>query len=105
MIPRSIVQSRSRDDLCKISRVANQPHIQALASSSSTMNKENHHERSSSIPIIKSGNRALSSPIPSPSDYTYGSSIPRSLERPKSKKKNNKKVCFKDYFNPFIFFI
>ncbi|KAI7887760.1 armadillo-type protein [Mucor mucedo] len=96
VIPRSIVQSRSRDDLCKISRVANQPHIQALATSSITANKENHnhHERSSSIPIIKTGNRAINSPIPSPSDYTYGSSIPRSLERPKSKAKKKKKIGY-----------
>ncbi|KAI9246797.1 armadillo-type protein, partial [Helicostylum pulchrum] len=81
----SITESRPREDVCKLSRVANQPHIQALSPNTAGRESHYHHERSSSIPIIKSGSRTFNSPIPSPSDYAYGSSIPKSLERPKSK--------------------
>jgi phosphoinositide-3-kinase regulatory subunit 4 len=83
---KSVMHSQSREDLCKLNRIASQPHIQAL--SPSTVDKENHHheQRSSSIPINrKSSSRAIHSPIPSPSDYSFGASIPKSLERPKSK--------------------
>lgn len=64
--------------------MASQPHIQALSPNTGRESLY-QHERSSSIPIMKSGaSRTFNSPIPSPSDYTYGSSIPKSLERPKS---------------------
>ncbi|KAI7899371.1 uncharacterized protein BX663DRAFT_555007 [Cokeromyces recurvatus] len=62
------------EDICKLNRIASQPHIQAM---------------SSSIPIQHN------SPTPSPSDYHFGSSLPKSLERSKSmmpdsvKNKNN----------------
>ncbi|GAA5807781.1 hypothetical protein MFLAVUS_001160 [Mucor flavus] len=84
VIPRSITESRPRDDVCKLSRIANQPHIRALSPNTASKESHYHHERSSSIPIMKSGSRTFNSPIPSPSDYAYGSSIPKSLERPKS---------------------
>jgi phosphoinositide-3-kinase regulatory subunit 4 len=83
--PKSIMHSQSKEDLCKLSRIANQPHIQALSPSTKDKENHNHQERTASIPIKKNNNRALHSPIPSPNDYNYGSSIPKSLERPKSK--------------------
>lgn len=90
MIPTTSLRTASREDLCKLNRIASQPHVKAI--SPSIVDKENHyhHERSYSIPI-KGGSsnvnsdRPLHSPLPSPSDYNYGASIPRSLERPKSK--------------------
>lgn len=69
-----------------MNRVASQPHIQAL--SPSLADKENHNQQVQQTPPvpIKSNkkSRAFHSPIPSPSDHNYGTSIPKSLERPKS---------------------
>lgn len=76
-----MLNSASREDLCKLNRVASQPHIQALSPAVADKENHNHHQRSSSIPIKKNNNNMIS-PIPSPSDF--GTSIPRSFERPKS---------------------
>lgn len=78
---KNILKSSSKEDLCKLNRVASQPHVQALLPSAADKdNHHHHHARSSSIPIKKSNTRV--SPIPSPSDYS--SSFPKSFERPKS---------------------
>ncbi|CAO3623542.1 unnamed protein product [Mucor fragilis] len=88
MAPTTSLGTSSREDLCKLNRIASQPHVQAISPSIVDKENHNHHERSSSIPIKggsgSTSHRPLHSPIPSPSDYTFGTSLPRSLERPKS---------------------
>ncbi|CEP11758.1 hypothetical protein [Parasitella parasitica] len=81
--PIASLRTGPREDLCKLSRIASQPHVRAI--SPGIVDKENYHhyERSSSIPI-QGHHRTLHSPIPSPSDHHFGTSLPKSLERPKS---------------------
>ncbi|KAI8641016.1 hypothetical protein BD408DRAFT_389715 [Parasitella parasitica] len=87
--PMTSLHSIPREDLCKSNRIASQPHVQAITPSIVDKENHSHYERSSSIPI-KSGSgsnsdhRPLHSPIASPSDHNFGSSLPKSLERPKS---------------------
>ncbi|KAL9539523.1 hypothetical protein MBANPS3_010209 [Mucor bainieri] len=87
LAPATSLGTASREDLCKLNRIASQPHVQAISPSIVDKENHNHHERSSSIPIKGSSHaqhRPLHSPLPSPSDYSFGASLPRSLERPKS---------------------
>ncbi|CAO0789210.1 unnamed protein product [Mucor circinelloides] len=85
MTPTTSLRTSSREDLCKLNRIASQPHVLAISPSIVDKENHNHHERSSAIPIKgSSSSRPLHSPIPSPSDYSFGTSLPRSLERPKS---------------------
>ncbi|RCH97242.1 Serine/threonine-protein kinase, partial [Rhizopus stolonifer] len=82
-VPKSM-RTQSREDLCKLNRIASQPHIQAL--SPSIVDKENHNHYQEPVTAIPIQNKInyRTSPIPSPSDYHFGSSVPKSLERPKS---------------------
>lgn len=78
--PKSALLSRahSREDLCKLNLIANQPHIKALA-------KDSSQTRIAPISVktdITDDSAQVSS---SPSEYNFGSSLPKDLERPKSK--------------------
>ncbi|KAI9485192.1 MAG: armadillo-type protein [Benjaminiella poitrasii] len=70
------------EDICKLSRISSQPHVQAM--SSNLAETQDQFKKSSSIPIKNNNTNRSNSPIPSPSDYNFGSSLPKSLERPKS---------------------
>ncbi|CAO3698380.1 unnamed protein product [Rhizopus stolonifer] len=77
--PKSTLLSRahSREDLCKLNLIANQPHIKALA-------KDSSQTRIAPIFVkadITNDSAQVSS---SPSEYNFGSSLPKDLERPKS---------------------
>lgn len=69
------IRSYSREDLCKLNQMANQPHVKALA-------QDNH--KTVPVPINTTGG-SVEVPKASPSDYSFGTSLPKSLERPKSK--------------------
>lgn len=48
------------------------------------MEKESHNHSSERAIPIQIKNRTHQSPLPSPSEHSFGTSLPRSLERPKS---------------------
>ncbi|KAI8997088.1 armadillo-type protein [Pilobolus umbonatus] len=77
----SAKRNHSRENLCKMNRMANQPHVQALLP---TMTDKSSDPVPISAVPIKIKNKAKHSPLPSPSEFNYSSSIPRSLERPKN---------------------
>ncbi|CAO3700820.1 unnamed protein product [Rhizopus microsporus] len=69
------IRSHSREDLCKVNQMANQPHVKALAQD---------NPKTAPVPINTTGG-SVEAPKASPSDYSFGTSLPKSLERPKSK--------------------
>ncbi|CEG71017.1 Putative VPS15 protein kinase [Rhizopus microsporus] len=68
------IRSHSREDLCKVNQMANQPHVRALAQD---------NPKTVPVPISTTGG-SVETPKASPSDYSFGTSLPKSLERPKS---------------------
>ncbi|EIE85776.1 hypothetical protein RO3G_10486 [Rhizopus delemar RA 99-880] len=75
----SPMRAHSREDLCKLNQVANQPHVKALA-------KDNSKTRIASIPIqTNASDDSVETSTESPSEYNFGTSLPKSLERPKNK--------------------
>ncbi|OBZ87474.1 putative serine/threonine-protein kinase VPS15 [Choanephora cucurbitarum] len=80
----SSMRTKSREDLCKLNRVASQPHIQALLPNMADKENHNHYQdQASAIPISQNKVSYRQSPISSPSDNHFGS-LPRSLERAKN---------------------
>lgn len=67
--------------MCKLNRVASQPHVLAL--SPSVIDKENHNHYPERTMPIQIKNRTSQSPLPSPSEHSFGGTLPRSFERPK----------------------
>ncbi|ORE14906.1 ARM repeat-containing protein [Rhizopus microsporus] len=72
------IRSHSREDLCKVNQMANQPHVKALAQD---------NPKTAPVPINTTGG-SVEAPKASPSDYSFGTSLPKSLERPKKKCKD-----------------
>ncbi|KAI9279542.1 hypothetical protein BY458DRAFT_584681 [Sporodiniella umbellata] len=71
-------RANSREDMCNLNQVASQPHIKALVNDS-------NQTRISSINIQTDlDSDSAPNAIDSPSEYNFGSSLPKDLERPKS---------------------
>ncbi|KAF7730449.1 Serine/threonine-protein kinase [Apophysomyces ossiformis] len=78
--PRSIkplLQSRPKEDICKLNRVASQPHVQALLPSlMSTASHDLDSNEGISSPVEIRTQKSLQPPIPSPTNGIYASSAP-----------------------------